>query len=143
MGEPEDIFQAVLSLDLEMQPLGILRNQTKCKIYDPNGYHAHLEEQCNNFGCGYISSDSGTIVCGSTVGSPQFQRDYIKSKVDEGITRQIDQLKQIMLTPNGELKKENQCIFQIMRLCIPSQLTFLFRTCTPDVTEAAARKLGN
>ena len=143
LGEPDDIFQAVLSLDLKMQPLGIVRNHTKCKIYDPNGFHAHLEEQCNNFGCGYISSDSGTIVCGSPVGSSQFQRDYIKSKVDEGITRQIDQLKQIMLTPNGELKKENQCIFQIMRLCIPSQLTFLFRTCTPDVTEAAARKLDD
>jgi len=141
LGEPNDVFPAVLSLDNKMQPLGIMRNQAKCKVYDPNGVHEQLQQQCNAFGCVYVPSEEGIIVCGAPVGSLRFQREYVLAKVDQKVKREIDQLKQVMLTPNGELKKENQCIYQIIRLCVPSQLTFLFRTCTPDVTEDAAKRL--
>jgi len=126
-----------------MQPLGIARNRSKCKLYDPNGYYQGLQEQCADFGCEYVPSEEGIIVCGAPVGSLRFQREYIKAKVENGIKSQLDQLKQVFLTPNGELKKENQTIYQIVRMCVPSQLTFLFRTCTPDVTSEAARSLDS
>jgi len=52
-------------------------------------------------------------------------------------------MRRVFLTPNGEIKKENQTIYQLVRLCVPSQLTFLWRTCNPDITEDAATNLDS
>ena len=49
--------------------------------------------------------------------------------------QQLDDLRHIFLRPNGVLKKDTKTIYQIIRPCAPSQLTFLLRTCDPDATE--------
>jgi hypothetical protein len=121
--------------------LGIIRNQANCKVYGPNGVHDQLQDQCNAFGCVYVPSEEGVIVCGAPVGSCRFQREYVLAKVDQKVKREIAQLKQVMLTPNGEFKKENQRIYQIIRLCVPSQLTFVLALL--DVAESAAKHWMN
>ena len=141
IGLPDDIFPAVDNFDICMEPLGLSRNRDKCQLYDPSGIHDDLEDRCIQAQCTYIRSEEGIIVCGAPVGSIQFQRQYVNSKVDSSISQQLDDLRRIFLTPNGVLKKDTQTIYQIIRLCVPSQLTFLLRTCDPDVTEEAARSL--
>jgi len=137
VGLPDDIFPAIETFDDLMLPLGLSRNRTKCQLYDPSGRHEDLYDRCTIAQCTYIPSEEGIIICGSPVGSLHFQREYVNSVVNSSITKQLDELRRIFLTPNGELKKDIQTIYQIVRLCIPSQLTFLLRTCDPDVTEAA------
>jgi len=100
-----------------------------------------LADRCIQAQCQYIRSKDSIIVCGAPVGSIQFQRQYVNSKVDSSIVQQPDYLRRIFLTSNGVLKKDTRTIYQIIRLCVPSQLTFLLRTCDPDVTEEAARSL--
>ena len=41
--EPDDIFSTLLSLDTKLQPLGIIRNHDKCKLYDHSGMYDDLE----------------------------------------------------------------------------------------------------
>ena len=141
IGPPNDIFQAIHSFDTVMQPLGLSRNELKCQLYDPSGVHDDLEQLCIEAQCAYINREEGIIVCGAPVGSLQFQRRYIQSVVEISINKQLDDLRRIFLTPNGQLKRDIQTIYQLIRLCIPSQLTFLLRTCIPDVTSEASRTL--
>jgi len=141
IGLPDDVFSAVHNFDICMEPLGLSRNRDKCQLYDPFGFHDDLADRCIQVQCQYIRSEEGIIVCGASVGSIQFQRQYVNSKVDSSIVQQLDDLRPIFLTPYGVLKKDTQTINQIIRLCVPSQLTFLLRTCDPDITEEAARSL--
>jgi len=76
LGEPNDIFQTVLSLDEKMQPLVLSRNNAKCKIYDQSGLHDDLETQCNNFGGIYVPAEEEVSVCGAPVSCVSFQRVY-------------------------------------------------------------------
>ena len=103
-------------------------------MYDPSGFHDDLIDRCIQAQCQYI-------VCGAPVGSIQLQRQNVNSKVDSSIALQLDDLRHIFLTPNGVLKKDTQTIYQIIRPCVPSQLTFLLRTCEPDATEEAVCSL--
>jgi hypothetical protein len=88
-----------------------------------------------------VPREEGVIVCGSPVGSLRYQREYIRSIVDINIKNQLTNLKRVFLTPNGTIKKENQTVYQLVRMCVPQQLTFLMRTCDPDAASEAARCL--
>ena len=74
---PEDIFQAVDNFDICMEPLALSRNRYKCQLYDP---------------WKIAGSEKGIIVCGAPVGSIQFLRQYVNSKVDSTISQQLDDL---------------------------------------------------
>jgi hypothetical protein len=144
LGLPGDVFAAIETFDGVMEPIGITRNKTKSKVYDPVSLPHEVsanKQACNRVGCSYIPAEGGIIVCGSPVGSLLFMKTYVDKVVQEGIKEQLEYLKRIHLTPNGQVKKEHQTIYQIIRLCVPSQLTYLFRTCCPDVTENAASLL--
>jgi len=66
------------------------------------------------------------IVCGAPVGSIQFQRQYVNSKVDSSIAQQLDDLRRISLKPN-----DGHTIY-----LSDYSLTFLLRTCDPDVKQS-------
>ena len=134
IGLPDDVFSAVYNFDTCMEPIGLSRNRDKCQLYDPSGFHDDLIDRCIQAQCQYI-------VCGAPVGSIQLQRQNVNSKVDSSIAQQLDDLRHIFLTPNGVLKKDTQTIYQIIRPCVPSQLTFLLRTCEHDATEEAVCSL--
>jgi len=71
IGPPNDIFQAIHSLDTAMQPLGLSHNVLKCQLFDPSGVH-DLQGLCIEVQCKYINREKGIIVCGAPVGSLQF-----------------------------------------------------------------------
>jgi len=141
LGLPEDVFEALATYDINMDTIGINRNRLKSQLYDPSGMYGDITEQCQQHGCTFVPTDQGIMVCGSPVGSREFMVNYVRGIVQNSIRNQLQDIKRVFLTPNGEVKKENQTIYQLVRLCIPSQLTFLWRTCIPDVTEEAATNL--
>ena len=81
------------------------------------------------------------IILGSPVGSLNYMSEIVNAKVEQDLTHQFEKMQRIFLTPNGRMKKDVQTIYQLIRLCLPSQLTFLLRTCSPDVTSGAAHSL--
>ena len=144
IGLPADVFAAIDTFDGVMEPIGITRNKIKSKIYDPVSRIEDVpdfRQACARVGCAYIPVDDGILVCGSPVGSTAFMKSYVDRVVADGIKNQLENMKRAHLTPNGQVKREYQTIYQIVRMCVPSQLTYLFRTCAPDVTENAAALL--
>jgi hypothetical protein len=85
-------------------------------LYDPSGIHDDLEDRCIQAQYTYIRSKEGIIVCGAPVGSIQFKRQYVNSKVDATISQQLDDQRRISLTLNGVLTKDTQIIYQIILL---------------------------
>ena len=138
---PDLVFAATDSFDELMAPINLIRNRTKSLVYDQSGGHPNLREKCIEHGFTYVQPESGVVVLGSPVGSLQYMRQVLSEKVEFDLKGQLEKLKTIFLTPNGRMKKDVQTIYQLIRLCLPSQLTFLLRTCSPDVTQGAAHSL--
>jgi Reverse transcriptase (RNA-dependent DNA polymerase) len=144
LGLPGNIFAAIQTFDHGMDNLGIVRNRIKSQLYDPIGLDpANLQQSCEENGFTYVPTEQGIEVCGAPIGSRQFMTEFVNRVVNESIRKQLDDMRRVFLTPNGQIKKENQTVFQIVRMCVPSQLTYLLRTCDPDLTQDAARMLDS
>jgi predicted HAD superfamily hydrolase len=83
------------------------------------------------------------MIVGSPVGSLNFMQNQLSIQVNDCIKTQLDKLQRIFSTPNGRVKKDVQTIYRILRLCIPSQLTYLLRTTNPDISNGAASSLDD
>ena len=92
-----------------MQPLGLSRNELKCHLYDPTGVHDDLEQLCTEAQCAYINREEGIIVCGAPVGGLQFQRRYVHSVVKTSISKQLDDLRRISLSPSTYVERCSIC----------------------------------
>jgi hypothetical protein len=137
VGECESIFRALVTFDAEMTPLGLERAAGKSKFYDHGESDPEASMNCFVYDCEYIPKKDGLIVVGVPVGSDMFIRNFLQTTV-ERIGKQLNDLRSILLTPNGKVKRDAQTIYQITRLCIPAEFIFLLRTCNPDLTQDAA-----
>jgi hypothetical protein len=144
LGEVEHVFPALQSFDVELNGIGLYRNIGKSALYKQESLELEedaeeeVRRKCEEYSCGFVEGGEGIIVVGSPVGSKRFMSNFVMKVVEDKIQGELDKLDRVLRTPDGTVKKDLQTIYQIVRLCIPAQLTYLLRTCNPRDTEGAA-----
>ena len=93
-------------------------------------------EACN--AAGFALATDGVVVCGSPIGSRDFQLGFFNSFVDATLATvdSVINLAKLMSPAAGGF--EYQKIYNLVRLCIPTKLTHLLRALVPEVTTDAA-----
>jgi hypothetical protein len=91
---------------------------------------------------GITMADGGFVVLGVPVGTDAFIRDHVGEQVD-AILQQLPAIQQLVRDPEQSKTGTLQQIFNLVRLCIPSQFTYTLRTVPPSLVRAAAVKLDN
>ncbi len=137
-------MSALRHFDREMLTIGLRRSRVKSQIFSftPIEEDEDLED-CADHGLTVVPSHEGIIVCGSPVGSESFSSKYILSKVTGHIHGEIQKLRSVIAERNGLVQQDLQAVYQVVRLCIPAELIFYLRTCSPVVTNDAALKLDS
>jgi hypothetical protein len=94
-----------------------------------------ITEACN--AAGFALATDGVVVCGSPIGSRDFQLGFFNSFVDATLSTvdSVINLAKLMSPAAGGF--EYQKIYNLVRLCIPTKLTHLLRALAPEVTTDA------
>jgi hypothetical protein len=139
---PPDVALSVLPVfDQLFATIGLERAPLKSQIYRPVELEDGVRQSAEIHQVSVVPSGDGVIVVGVPVGTNQFVSAVIQKCVDRIVFVELPKLSQVTLAPTGRVKSGLQVMTLLMRLCVPSQLTFLLRTCRPLLTEAPAEEL--
>jgi hypothetical protein len=87
-----------------------------------------------------VAEGSGFILAGVPFGPASFQREHVKETVDQ-LERQLKRLETAVSIDHKQ--RSLQCIYHIIRFCVPPQLNYLLRTLPPDITVNEAVRADN
>ena len=153
VGRPAHVFEAFQWLkDNIFTQLHLSLSVEKCVAYvpdlsahpDPNVREAYVARASTTTELAAQAGTSvtldGIVVAGIPIGTDSFITDHVKKAADKAL---LTATKAISLHHKALGKRMQMTlarIFTLIRLCIPSQLTYLLRTCPPSLTRPVAQR---
>jgi hypothetical protein len=140
VGSPEQALSAMWQLQEELAKIGAVMAPGKTKLYCPAGYEEDIIQLAEALEIEVVEPNEGIIVGGAPIGSSTFMSRHVNNKVST-IENQLKLMDTILMQPSGPTRAQTQTVYAIARLCCPSQLNYLLRTCPPSITQEPGKRL--
>jgi hypothetical protein len=140
VGPPNEVLNAFIDLNVELQKRGYRINPTKSELFSFTELENDVRLRAVEMELIVKSCDDGIIIAGSPVGTAEFERKICLNKVDD-IVNNLEKIRGILSTPTVFTNSQLQTAYMLIRQCFPQQLNHLLRTCQPSVTFDAAQLL--
>jgi hypothetical protein len=143
IGSVDDILKAFNDLKDALLPLGLIISENKSQIFSLKEFTRQQIQAITSQSIPYDSSINGITVVGIPIGSDEYISQSFRQKTQTIINEEFPILSKLIDSPNGTHRYDIQVAYTIVRLCLPSQLVFLSRTCLPTIIHHEATSFDN
>ena len=134
----EHLFPTLGSYEKNLKDeLNVDSNRTKTAAFTMGDAEAQqkLKLACEQHGVTY--APDGIIVNGAPIGSSKFEMDFVNAAVDKTLETMDNVAFMVKLTDKSKSGPSRQQVYQLVRLCVPTQLVHIMRTTPTSSTDAA------